>query len=143
MIVVFTLEEEDFIAVLVLLYAYGARMIFTDLVDSASVNLGYGVVGDSLLVFNCVKHLFVKNGLESLPVQAVNRRFVRAGVPIHDGIPLVVPVDEVEIIAARWVRTNGSVLSGDLLFRWVGLLKLALSMYEVLVVGIGFLLLLC
>ena len=98
--VVLAAEEEDFVAATVLLDADGADIVFACLVHAPSVKSRNEVVFHSSLFLDCVEHLFVEDGLESCRVHALDGRLVRGGVAVHDCLPLVVPVDEVEVVLA-------------------------------------------
>ena len=62
-----------------------------------------------------IEHLFVEYCLKSLCVDAHNWRLVSCRISTHDRLPLVVPVDKVQVILSCWVDTDRGVL-GNYLF---------------------------
>ena len=119
-------KEENFVATAVLIHANRTHIFLPDLINSSCVEPGNEVVLHASL-FHLVEHLLVKYCLKSLAIYALDGRFIRALVPIKNGFPLIIPVDKIQVVLARWVDSDRRILVNASLFRWVRQLVFAHS----------------
>ena len=114
----FAAKEEDLFSARVLLRADSAHVLLPYLIHSASIKLSNVIVFDATF-FHCVEHFLVEDRLKCLCVDAVDRRLVRHLISVHYGLPLIVPVYEVQIVLPSCIYSDWCILIYTGLFRRV------------------------
>ena len=107
--VMLTPKEENFVAAAVLIHANRTHILLPDLINSSSVKSGNKVVLHASLL-HLIEHLLIEYCLESFVIYAINGRFIRALVAIKNGLPFIVPVDKIQVVLARWIDSDRSIL---------------------------------
>ena len=122
-IMVLTGEKEDFIAPPILLSANGAHVLLPYFVNRPSVQSLNEIAFDPMYL-HLIEHFFIIYSFKCFCSHARNRRFVSVGISVHDCLPLVIPVNEVQVVLASGITPDRRILSDVLLFRRIGALVL-------------------
>ena len=123
MIMVLTGKKEDFIAPPILLSANGAHVLLPYFVNRPSVQSLNEIAFDPMYL-HLIEHFFIIYSFKCFCSHARNWRFVSIRVSVHDCFPLIIPVNEVQVVLASGVTPDRRILSDVLLFRRIGALVL-------------------
>ena len=108
--VVPTPEEEDLVTFRVVTHADGTHEILLEFVHLLGLQLADELVFHAVILLYLIEHLLVPYLFEGCVIHAYYRGVVSVCVSIHDPIPLVVPVDPVEVVLPRWVDLDRGVV---------------------------------
>ena len=115
MIMVLTGEKEDFVAPPILLSANGAHVLLPYFVNCPSVQSLNEIALNSMNL-HLIEHLLIIYSFKCLCIHAWDWRFVSMGVPVHDCLPFIIPINEVQVVLASGVAPYRRILRDMLLF---------------------------
>ena len=120
-------QEEYLIAFCVVHHANGTHKVLLQLIHLLCLKLPDELVFHPMVPLDLVKHFLVPDLLESCIVHANDRRVIGVQISVHDAVPLVVPVNPVQVVFAAGIHLDWGVVGNHLFLGWVRQLVLLLS----------------